>query len=216
MDKLHLCIAITPLAIYLLWLARVNLRRRPTVISGFRDAFYLALAVSGFATAGPLELFLPETAAFRFGVWVWLLLIVLYCLVASLAILSLRPRIVAYNLSSDELRPALASAVQKLDPQARWVGDTVDMPGVEIHLHHERSPAMRNIQLVSSGAHQNFAAWTDLEKELKRELAESNSSPSGIGLSFLMVAALFLAVVAAAIVGDRESMAQMLQEMLRM
>lgn len=216
MDKLHLCIALTPLAIYLLWLAWVNLRRRPTVISGFRDAFYLALAVSGFATVGPLELFLPETAAFRFGGWVWLLLIVLYFLVVSLAILSLRPRVVIYNLSGDELRPALAAAVQKLDPAARWVGDTVDLPGVEVHMHHERSPGMRSIQLASSGPNQNFAGWSQLETELRQQLVGSPTSSSSIGLSFLILAAIFLAFVGAAIIGDRESLAVMLQEMLRM
>ena len=216
MDNLHLCIAVTPLAIYMVWLGFINLRRRPTVVSGFKDAFFLALAVSGFATAGPLELFLPETAAYRFGRLVWVLLLALYCLIAALVILSMRPRIVIYNLSGDELRPALAAVIQKIDAQSRWVGETIDLPSLEVHLHQDRSIATRNIQLVASGPLQNFAGWNELEKELRRELSQVDTSPNSFGYSFLLFAFMLLTFVTSAVVTDRAAMAQSLVEMLRM
>ena len=170
----------------------------------------------GFATAGPLELFLPEAAAFRFGRLVWVLLLSLYCLVAALVILSLRPRIVIYNLSGEELRPALAAVVQKLDPQSRWVGETIDLPAIEVHLHHDRSVATKNVQLVASGPIQNFAGWSELEHELRRQLSKSFTSSSSIGYSFVLFAGVLLLFVGSALLTDRAAMAQTLQEMLRM
>ena len=46
MDPLHFCIAIAPLAVYLLLLGVMNLRGRPFVTTGARDAAALALAWS--------------------------------------------------------------------------------------------------------------------------------------------------------------------------
>jgi hypothetical protein len=97
MDPLHVCIALGPLAMYLLVLGAVNLSRRPVVASGGRDALALALAISGFVAAGPMELFLPEMVAAWWGGWVWALMLTGYLLVVLFIVLMMRPRIVIYN-----------------------------------------------------------------------------------------------------------------------
>ena len=57
MDSLHFCIAVIPLAVYLLMMGLLNLRRRPFVTTGARDAATLGIGVVGFVIAGPMELF---------------------------------------------------------------------------------------------------------------------------------------------------------------
>ena len=74
MDPLHLSIALGPLSIYLIGLGLMNLSSRPLMVSGTRDAGVLGLAVSGFMVSGPMELFMPESAAASFGWYIWPLL----------------------------------------------------------------------------------------------------------------------------------------------
>ena len=62
MDPLHLCIALGPLAVYLLLLGIINLMPRPFMTSGARDTAALSIAISGFVVAGPMELFLPGSS----------------------------------------------------------------------------------------------------------------------------------------------------------
>ena len=111
MDPLHLCIALGPLAIYFLLLGSLNLSRRPFVTSGTRDAAALGIGIGGFVIAGPIELFLPEAATVRMGVWGWPTCIAFYVLCLSLAVLLMRPRIVIYNVTFEQLRPSLADIV---------------------------------------------------------------------------------------------------------
>ena len=92
MDPFHLCVALGPVAVYLLLIGAVNLLRRPFVVSGTRDAAAMGLAVSGLVIVGPVELFFPIEAAIRFGSLVWLLLVALYGLTLVLVLLTLRPR----------------------------------------------------------------------------------------------------------------------------
>ncbi len=216
MDPLHLCVALAPLAIYLMFIAFVNLRTRPSMLGGLKDASLLALGISGLVVAGPLELFLPESAAFRFGAYVWLLLIVLYFLAAALIILSQRPRIVVYNTTAEELRPIISTIVQQLDDTARWAGDSVALPKLGVQLHLDRSPTLRNVQLISTGATQNFDGWIQVEKMLKKHLSEIRTRPGRQGSALLVAGMLMLFIVGMALVVDRESIAQSLQEMLRM
>src|SRR5688572_189670 len=96
-DPLHACVALGPLATYLLVLGAINLSRRPLLTTGGRDAAALALALAGLAAAGPMELFMPERAAVYIGGWVWVLLLTVYFLAVVLLILSMRPRLIVYN-----------------------------------------------------------------------------------------------------------------------
>jgi hypothetical protein len=101
-DPLHSLIALAPLAFYALAMAYCNLRRRPVLLTGARDAALLGVAVSGLVAAGPMELFMPEAAAMRFHSYIWALLAVFYLLCLALVVLVIRPRIVVYNIAAEQ------------------------------------------------------------------------------------------------------------------
>ena len=65
MDSFRLCLALGPLAIYLLLLGAINLSRRPFLVTGARDLAALGVAVAGLVVVGPIELLLPEDANAR-------------------------------------------------------------------------------------------------------------------------------------------------------
>jgi hypothetical protein len=224
MDPLHLCIAILPLAIYLLAIAFVNFRGRPVVVSGYRDGMLLGLGVLGLAIAGPLELFLPESAAFRIGWYVWPLLVVLYLLLVLLTVLMSRPRLVVYNLDSDELRPLLSEVVRSMDPQSRWAGDSLAMPTKGLQLYIERNPNMRTVELVGSATDQDLQSLAQLEKNLKRVVKQdqpANHSArvarSGAAPQLMLVSAIMMLIIfTISIVRDHQAILAGLQEMLRL
>lgn len=215
MDPLRLCIALSPLAAYVLLLGVVNLSSRPLVTSGGRDLAALALGISGLMLVGPLELFFPEVAVERFGGYVWLLLMGLYALLVVLLALLLRPRLVLYNMTAEQLRPTLASVVSELDPDARWAGECLVLPRLGVQLYLEPFLAMRNVQLVSSGPHQNFAGWRRLEQSLVKTLRGTASSPNPYGFSLVFFGLLMVALVTFAVVSETDAVAQALDEMLR-
>ena len=145
MDPLHLCIALGPLAVYLLLLGMINLIPRPFLTNGARDTSALCIGISGFLVVGPMELFLPEGAAAKFGPFVWLMLLVLYLLMVTLLVLMMRPRLVIYNITEEQLRPVLGELVGELDPGARWARDTLLIPKLHVQLCVETQAAMRNV-----------------------------------------------------------------------
>ncbi len=53
-DPLHFCIALGPLAAYLLLLGAVNLSSRPFLTNGARDTAALGIGILGFAIVGPM------------------------------------------------------------------------------------------------------------------------------------------------------------------
>ncbi len=216
MDPLHLSIMLGPLAVYLLLLGVVNLATRPFLTSGARDVAALGAAVSGFAVAGPMELFLPEQAASRFGPYVWLLLLTLYALAVMLLALLLRPRLVIYNISLEQLRPVLAETVKTLDPDAVWAGASLTMPRLGVALHLESSTAMRNVQLISSGSRQNYAGWRKLESSLADSLRQTTVAPNPYGGSLLFLSALMACLIGFLMVSQGEAVAAALHEMLRL
>ena len=77
MEPFHQCLALGPVAIYLLLLGVINLARRPLVVSGGRDAAALGLALSGLVFVGPMALLFPEGLAAHFGLvgtrYLWLI-----------------------------------------------------------------------------------------------------------------------------------------------
>jgi hypothetical protein len=215
-DPLHLSIALGPVAVYLLLLATVNLNSKPFITTGVRDALALAVAISGFVIAGPMELFLPESFAAVFGGWVWILLIGLYVLLVVLVVLLMRPRLVIYNISMDHLRPCLSQTTSELDAKTRWAGDSLIMPSLGVQLHIENHANMRNIQLLSVGNRQDMEGWRKLELKLRESLARITVNANPQGISFGMIAALIAALVVFALATGRQELAQALQEMLRM
>jgi len=215
MDPFRLCLALGPVAIYLLLLGAINLSRRPFLVSGTRDTAALGLAVSGLILVGPMELFLPLPAALRFGSYVWVLLMALYGLVLVLVLLLSRPRLVIYNIASGELRPILADAVTRLDAEARWAGDSLWLPTLGVQLCLESLTALRNVALVSAGPHQNYLGWRRLELGLRAAL-DQYEVPRNWRATVLTATGLALLVfLLVTIASDPQAVAQVMFEMIR-
>ena len=196
MDSLHFCIAVVPFAVYLLMIGLLNLRRHPFVTTGARDAATLGIGVVGFVIAGPMELFFPEGAASQFGAWVWVSLIVFYGLCVSLMVLLMRPRLVIYNVSLEELRPILSKIALELDPKSRWIGNALVVPQLKVHMHVEAVEWLRNVQMLAGGNQQSMEGWLRMERELKQHMVKVAVGPNVMGVPFLIVSGL-LAVTAA-------------------
>ncbi len=220
MEAFHQCVALGPVAIYLLVLGAIGLLRRPVMVSGGRDAAALALAVSGMVLVGPLSLFFPESIAARMGPmgtrYVWSLLISLIVMCFVYLLLNLRPRLVIYNVTAEQLRPILEGIAQRLDPEARLAGDSLFLPGLGVQLHLDTVSWMRNVSLVSSGPMQDIKGWTRLEKQLRAAL-RNVGSPWSIGSLLLLSAGNVLAIwLAIAIVRDPHGFARAVYELMEM
>ncbi len=214
-DSLHVVIALTPLALYFLLLGLMNLSRRPKLLTGARDTAVLGLALSGLVAAGPMELFMPEAAAMRFHSYVWALLATFYLLCLSLVVLVMRPRLVVYNVSVDQLRPILANIVDDLDSEARWAGDSLVLPQLGVQLCLEQSELLRNAQLVSSGARQSLAGWRRLELALAAALQTSVGSRNPQGFALVFAGLAMSAAIAFSVSQDSQQMAQLLRVLFR-
>jgi hypothetical protein len=213
MDLLRLCLALGPLAVYLLLLGAINLTRRPFLVSGGRDLAALALALAGLAVVGPFELFLPEASIVVFGAYVWLMVLALYALWMTMLILMLRPRLVIYNITVDKLRPILADAVERLDRDARWAGDSLVLPGLGVQLHLDSFPMMKNVSLKSTGSRQSFQGWKKLETALSTVLEQEEVPRNRRGLTLLGAGLLIAAGLIAAFVRNPQSLSQTLSDL---
>ena len=216
MDPLHLCIAMGPLCVYLLLIGWLNLSQRPFVTTGTRDLIALAIAISGFVVAGPLELFMPETAAVFFRAWIWPPLICLYLLCAILAAMLVRPRIVIYNVNVEQLRPVLEAASAKLDKDRRWAGQSLILPKHGVHLNVDPFPTMRNVQLTSVGSHQDLNGWRSVETELRSRLNELKVGLNPRGFSFLFFGLLIAGLIGYSLTGKPLEVAESLHDFLRL
>jgi len=217
MDPFCLCLALGPVAIYLLLLGAINLSRHPFAVSGTRDTATLGLAVSGLMILGPMELFIPAATALRFGPYVWILLTLLYALGLVLLLLVSRPRLVVYNISPGELRPILADVVARLDAEARWAGDSLLLPSLGVQLHMDSLAALRNVSLLSTGPRQNHLGWRQLELALRTALGQfevqRNLRAVGVVAGVGMVLLVFLLQI---IASDPQAVAQAMFEMIRL
>jgi hypothetical protein len=213
-DALRLAIALVPLAAYCLLLALVNARRRPFATTGGCDLATLGAALSGFVLVGPIELFRPEAASAEFGGYVWLFLLVFYWLWVWLAVLVARPRLVVYNVSSQELRPIVAETARRLDPQARWAGDSLSLPTLGVSLNMECFEIMRHGSLIAAGGKQNVAGWKQLSAELRTQLATLRVGRNPRALGFTLVAIALLVVSINQMKSNPQEVAQSMHEML--
>jgi hypothetical protein len=216
LDPLHLCIALAPCAVYLVLLGFLNLSTRPFLTTGGRDVAALSLAVGGLVIAGPMELFFPESAVASLGVWVWPLLLTLYGFCVLFLVLFMRPRIVIYNISVEQLRPLLVELVSDLDENARWAGDTLFLPRLGVQLHVEPFVATRNTLLVASGPRQHYGGWRRLELELAAVLRTTRCSRNPFGFSLILFGLLMMTIVTFTMVDQHQTVAQSLTEMLRL
>ncbi len=218
MEPFHQCLALGPVAIYLALLGAINLTRRPLVVSGGRDAAALGLAVSGLVFFGPMALLFPESVAAHFGPagtkYLWLMFVGLMVICLIVMLLILRPRLIIYNISVDQLRPILAEVVERLDSDAQWAGDCLFLPGLGAQLHLESVGWMRNVSLVSSGPKQNYQGWSRLEVELATALRGIEVPWNISGLMLLSVGNALVIGLAWAIIHDPQAIARTVFELL--
>ena len=83
----------------------------------------------------------------------------------------MRSRLVVYNLSPERLRPILADIAIGLDPKARWAGDSLHLPTLDVQLHLDGTSWLSNSQLIAIGDRQRIESWRMIEKELRSQLA---------------------------------------------
>jgi len=214
-DPFRLCLALGPVAVYLLLLGGINYSRRPFLVSGTRDAAALGLALSGLVVVGPMELFFPDVVAIRFGPYAWVLLLGSYAAGLVLVLLLLRPRLIIYNMTLDQLRPILAELVPQLDPEARWAGDSLAMPTLGVQLHVDGLRTMRNISLVAAGDRQSHAGWRELERTLAAALGRADVGRNPRGLSLITAAVLICWLLGREIARDPEAAFQALFKIFR-
>ncbi len=216
MDPLRLCLALGPLAVYFVLMGAINLIRRPILLSGARETVALAVAVSGLVLIGPIELFMPQAAAVDFGAFVWALLISFYVLVVTLLVLIGRPRLVVYNVTEAEFWPVLAEVVGALDPEARWAGNSLVLPGLQVELHVESFALMRNVSVTAIGELQSYQGWRRLESALGGALREVEVAPNPQGAGLLLVGLMMAVTVLWQLASDPQAITQAFFDMLRL
>jgi hypothetical protein len=212
MDPLRLTIAVVPVAAYLLLLGLVNLRRRPLLTTGGSDLAALGAALSGLMFVGPLDLFRPEAATTEFGNYIWVFMLMFYWLCLLLVVLVARPRLVVYNVSMDEFHPVLAEVAGRLDPDARWAGNSLALPRLGIHLHLDSFDLMRNVTLASSGSRQNLDGWRRLARELSAALRPVHVKPNSRAVVLVVAAVVLVAVCVVQMLGHPVELAQGVHE----
>ena len=219
MDPFRLCLALGPVAVYLVILGSVNLSRRPFLVSGVRDAAALGIALAGFVIVGPMLMFFPDALAAhidpKYVKLLWGLMVALYGLGLVLVLLTMRPRLVIYNISSDQLRPILAEVVGRLDPDARWAGDSLMLPALGVQLHLDSLPWMRNVSLVSAGPNQGEQGWRRLEAALSPALAQVDVPRNPRGVTLWSIGVFITGALIWSVARDPQAVTHALFEMLQ-
>ncbi len=208
MDPFRFAIAAIPLAAWLAVMGYVNLRRQPFLTTGTRDLLALGLAMSGFVFVGPVALFRPEAATIQFGNFIWLFMMSFYWLWVALASMTMRPRIIAYNMTPERLRPFVAEAAAALDPTFRWAADTLVLPTLGVQLHIEGYRLLRNTSLVASGSKQNLQGWDQLTSDLRGRLRHYKSAPMLPAAILLCAAAALIAMSTWSLTSDPQAVAE--------
>lgn len=209
-------VALGPLALYLLGLAAINLRGRPLATTGLRDLVVLSIALCGLVVVGPMELFLPDAAVTVFGAWTWAIMVGFYFACALFLALSLRPRLIVYNITPERLHAVLASVSLTLDGEARWAGASLLLPELGVHLQMEPFRAMRSVSLVSVGPRQSLDGWASLHDQLTAALAEERSGANPRGYSLLSFALVMIGMMTWKVWTDHPSIEGQFRDFLRL
>jgi hypothetical protein len=215
MDTFSACLAFGPLGIYLLVLGLINISRRPLVVTGTRETLSLGLALMGLVIVGPMQLFMPQQAALRFGEFVWLLLLGFYLLCLTMVILLSRPRLIVYNIAPEDLDAALDTAAQRIDADTVRAGKSLYLPLARVHLHIEPFPPLGNVALIATGDEQSVSGWRRLEHSLRQAVQEAAPAGGTQGIWLLAIGSLMLAGLAYWVADDPQTIAQGLQRILR-
>ena len=127
----------------------------------------------------------------------------------------MRPRLVIYNVSLEELRPILSKIALELDPKSRWIGDALVIPRLKIHMHVEAVESLRNVQMVAGGNQQSMEGWLRVERELKQHMAKVAVGPNVMGVPFLVASGLLAATAAGYLLSDTEAVKLALDHFFR-
>ncbi len=201
---------------YFVVLGAINLSSRPLVTTGARDLMAMGLAVAGLVVAGPMELFFPEKAAGAFGATAsWSLMLVFYALVVACLALMTRPRLVIYNVTSEQLLPVLEEVLGKIDPKFRWVGSTLVSQELGIQLTVEVQPLMKNVQLVSAGPQQSHNGWSRLHRDLTAAMGPLRGLPNPFGATLLTVGLMLAGIITWLMANNPGAVQQAWSDMLR-
>ncbi len=214
MPAVQFAIAIIPIAIYIILIGALRLRRRPLVTTGWRDTLTLGIAASGFVAIGPMQLFFPSQAASRWHAWVWLALFLLYMLALMMILLSARPRLIVYGMDERQFQAVLLEASREVDPEAVWNGEVIHLPQCGIQLAREPSGATRVQQVVHVGMLHNVQDWLRLEKSLVAVGSKARCAPSMAGWPFVIAGALLLAAATTPLMSDPDNALAQLRQFL--
>jgi hypothetical protein len=167
-----------------------------------------------------MALLFHASVAAHFGPWgtkyLWLMFVGLFACCLVFLLLTLRPRLVIYNISTGQLRPILAELVERIDPEARWAGDCLCLPGLGVQLHLEGVGWMRNVSLVSAGPKQDYQGWSRLQAEISAALRSVETPWNIAGLLLLCTGNILVIWLAWAIVHNPQAIAQTVLELLDM
>ncbi len=188
-----LWMALLPLAVYLLSLGLIHLRRRPVAMTGSWDFTLLAAGLSGLAIVGPLALLQPAAGG---SAWTAVALLLSMILLLAVVVLAARPRLVVYNITLEQLRPIIAEIAAALDPSARWAGETAALPSRGIQLHLDGRGSMRSVSVVAVGTRTSAEGWAEFSRRLRQAVAGLRVRPSPWGAVFACCGAAVLAAAA--------------------
>lgn len=189
-DPFRVAGAALPLGLYLLYLGWLNVRRTPSLVSGTIDTASLGFGLCGVVLVGPFELLAPEEAFLVYSVYAWPMLLVMYSLIVLLIVLLQPPSLILYNVSLEQSQEVLNAAVEKMDSNVQWTGNTLVWPAMGVELTVESFTALRNTKLTGSNVYQNFEGWFRLAQTLQSQLAKVSTGPSAIGIAMLVAGAM--------------------------
>ncbi|QDV63915.1 hypothetical protein [Crateriforma conspicua] len=193
-DPFSLCVALMPLAGYLLLIGGLRLSGRPFVTTSAREAASLGIAVAGFAAIGPAQLFFPSAAGALFGWRVWFMLAAFYALCVALVSLTTRPRICIHGLLIDEAFPAVCRAARTMDADVQ-----TDARGFQIFFPHhgfrfrlDSHPGVDHVSVIAFEPNVTVGFWFQFLKAIRGEVAQTPVVAGSRGVAMVVAAVLIL------------------------
>ena len=120
-----------------------------------------------------------------------------------------------YNITPTQLKTSLGILVAELDKEAKWAGDSVELPQLGIQLSIDSKNTMRSCQIVAVGHHQNLASWVRLRVELSTHLKKIKLSANPYALSMIGFALLLGTLIALQIIQNPQIVLNDLRNFLR-
>ena len=140
----------------------------------------------------------------------------LYIFIVLLISFSIRPRLIIYNLSAEQLKTILGRLVAELDPDARWAGDNVELPNLGIQLSLDARSFMRSCQITSIGQDQSPSSWAKLQRALADELAKIRVPTNPYAISMIAIAMMLATLIAQQIIQNHTVVYNQIRDLLQL